>query len=465
VGAFASLRHRDYRLMWIGSALSNTGTWMMWVALSWHVLQLTHSAFWVGAINFANFFPMWLSPLGGVLADRFDRKKVLLVTQSVMMVDGAALAVLAGTGHATLWPVLLLTLILGFVFAMDAPARHALFPTLVPRETMVNAIALNSAQFSLARVIGPAIAGPLVATVGVTPVFWANAGSFLAVLVALWLIRSPYRGPEAGQPRVTILDGVRYAWRHPLVRAMLLAILVYSLFGAPIQALLPVFADEVFARGARGFGLLAAAMGAGSVVGAVVLGLLGRVSVRIVGVGLALSGASLIAFASVGSFALAVPLVLVFGGMYLFSISAMNSRIQTSVDDAMRGRVVGLFMMVFGGVFPVGGLIGGAIADRIGAPLTTGVGAAVVLLWGLGLAWRNRAMAVDRTSGDAQRPSHTAQGDGGQAGRDPRATSEASARGGPPSAAIAEEQEGSDDGSGRGDAHPARDPQAETRPG
>jgi MFS family permease len=448
VGAFDSLRYRDYRLMWIGSALSNTGTWMMWVALSWHVLQLTQSAFWVGAINFANFFPMWLSPLGGVLADRFDRKKVLLVTQSVMMADGLALAVLSGTGHASLWPVFLLTLLLGFAFAIDAPARHAFFPSLVPREAMVNAIALNSAQFSLARVIGPAIAGALVATVGVTPVFWANGASFLAVLLALWLVRSPFQGLEPGQPRATVADGVRYAWRHPVVRAMLLAILVYSLFGAPIQALLPVFADEVFGRGARAFGLLAAVMGAGSLVGAVVLGRLGRVDTRIVAVGLALSGASLIAFAAVGSFVVAVPLIFLFGGLYLFTISAMNSHIQTAVDDAMRGRVVGLFMTVFGGVFPLGGLLGGAIADRVGAPITTLGGAAVVAAWGLGLYWR---FARTTSRGGAQRR------------RGPRGPSEASPQGGPPSAAIAE-TERSEDGPGRGDAHPARHPQAETRP-
>jgi MFS family permease len=384
--------------MWAGSVLSNTGTWMMWVALSWHVLQLTGSAFWVAAINFANFFPMWLSPLGGVLADRFDRKKVLLVTQSVMMVDGLALALLTQTGHATLWPVLGLTLILGFTFAADAPARHALFPSLVPRDAMVNAIALNSAQFSMARVIGPAIAGPIIALAGVAPVFWINGASFLAVLGALWLVRSPYRGAQPGRPRITLVDGIRYAWRHPVVRVMLIAITVYSLFGAPIQALLPVFADEVFGRGARGFGVLAAAMGTGSVLGAFLLGRSSRVTPRVVGIGLAVAGASLIAFAAVPSFPVAVPLVFAFGGAYLFTISAANSQIQTSVDDAVRGRVVSLFMTVFGGIFPVGGLIGGAVADRVGAPITTLVGASVVLLWGLGLAWRawrTLAVAVD----------------------------------------------------------------------
>jgi MFS family permease len=400
MGAFHSLRYRDYRLMWIGSVLSNTGTWMMWVALSWHVLQLTHSALWVGAINFANFFPMWLSPLGGVLADRFDRKKVLLVTQAVMMADGAALAILAQTGNASLVLTFALTLVLGFTFAADAPARHAFFPSLVPREALVNAVALNSAQFSVGRVVGPAIAGPLVATVGVTPVFWINAISFLFVLGALWLVRSPYRGAAAGRAGASLVEGIRYAWRHPVVRALLLAITVYSLFGAPIQALLPVFADEVFLRGARGFGLLAAVMGAGSVVGAIVLGRSTRVTYRMIGIGLALSGASLIAFAAVPWFFAAVPLIFVFGAGFLFTVSAMNGQIQLAVDDAVRGRVVSLFMTVLGGAFPVGSLLGGAIADRIGAPATTIAGAVVVLAWGLGLVFwsRRQATGVDRTA-------------------------------------------------------------------
>jgi predicted MFS family arabinose efflux permease len=312
---------------------------------------------------------------------------------------------------------------------------------------MVNAIALNSAQFSLARVIGPAIAGPMIAVVGVAPVFWINGVSFLAVLGALWLVRSPYRGAEPGRPRVTLAEGIRYAWRHPIVRVMLVAITVYSLFGAPIQALLPVFADEVFGRGARGFGLLAAAMGTGAVLGAVLLGRWGRVSPQVVGIGLAASGASLIAFAAVDSFPAAVALAFAFGGSYLFTISAANSQIQTSVDDAVRGRVVSLFMMVFGGIFPVGGLIGGAVADRIGAPITTLVGASVVLLWGLGLAWRSRsrehtqAVAVDGATPVASRATD-ASGDGAQASRGPRATSEASARGGTPSAAIARQDPG-----------------------
>jgi predicted MFS family arabinose efflux permease len=172
---------------------------------------------------------------------------------------------------------------------------------------------------------------------------------------------------------------------------------VFSLFGAPLQALLPVFADDVFHRGARGFGLLAAVMGGGSVVGALFLGRRGRVTRRMIGLGLGFSGASMIAFASVPWFVAAVPLAFVFGGAYLFTISAVNGQIQTTVDDAVRGRVVSLLMMVFGGVFPVGSLIGGAVADRLGAPATTIGGAVVVAAFGAWLMWQARRRGMHET--------------------------------------------------------------------
>lgn len=394
MGAFDSLRYRDYRLMWFGSIVSNVGTWMQIVALSWYVLQLTGSVFWVGAVNFVNFAPAWFSPFAGVLADRVDRKKILLATQTSMMLTSAGLAILVATGHGSIWPVLLLTFVAGLAFAADAPARHAFFPSLVPRDKMVNAIALNSAQFSLARVIGPAIAGGMIATVGPTPVFWINAGSFLAVLAALAAVRSTFDARAARErPPARLREGLTYAWRHPVIRPMLLSIAVISLFGAPISALLPGFAREVYGRGPQAFGFLTTAMGTGSVLGAVLLGRTGRVSPRIIGAGVALSGAALAAFGATDIFGVGLGLILVFGAAYLFTISATNGQIQTASEDAMRGRVVSLFMVAFGGLFPVGGLVAGAVADRVGVQATTIAGAAVCLAWGLGLVLRWRPQA------------------------------------------------------------------------
>ena len=378
--------------------ISNTGTWMQNVALSWYVFTLTRSAFWVGAVAFASFFPMWLSPLGGVLADRFDRRRILLATQSVMMLAATALAVLVATGTATLASVLVITLLGGLAFAVDAPTRQAFFPGLVPRDSMVNAIALNSAQFSLARVIGPAIAGTMIAAFGVTPVFWINAVSFLAVLSALTTVRERPRTAEGDAPADGLRAGLAYAWRHPLTRMLILSIAVLSVFAGPISALLPVFADEVFHRGPTGLGVLAAAMGAGSVLGAVVLGRIGRVRPPMIAAGIVVSGAALVLLALSTSFVAAVALMLVFGGGYLFTVSATNSQIQTTVDERLRARVVGLFLLAFGGLFPVASLVAGTLADAIGVELTTAGGAAVCLAWGLGLlwTWRDRAPAIAR---------------------------------------------------------------------
>jgi MFS family permease len=389
MGAFEALRYRDYRIIWIGSILSNSGTWMQFVGLSWYVLELTGSVFWVGAVNFVNFAPAWLSPIAGAMADRFDRRRILMVTQSTSMVASLALGTLVVTGTGSIWPVMAVTLLSGLAFAADAPARHAFFPSLVPREKMVNAIALNSAQFSLARVVGPAIAGPLVATVGAGPVFWINAVSYLFVLGALAAVPSRFRPtpPEERTP-VRVRDGLAYAWRHPVIRPLLVSIAVASLFAAPISTLLPQFSKEVFGRGARGFGFLTAAMGTGSVLGAMLLGRFGRLSPRRIGVALATAGISLIVFAAVGLFGVGMATMLVFGMAYLYTISATNGQLQTTSDDAFRGRVLALFMVAFGGIFPLGSLIGGAVADRIGVQATTIAGASACLLWGLGMVVR-----------------------------------------------------------------------------
>jgi len=392
VPAFHSLRYRDYRLLWAGAAISNTGTWMQHVALSWYVLELTGSVFWVGAVTFANFFPMWLSPLGGVLADRFDRRKLLLATQAAMMLAAVALGLLATTGRATIGPVMVITTVSGLAFAVDAPTRQAFFPSLVPRDAMVNAIALNSAQFSLARVIGPAIGGLMIGGIGVETVFWVNAGSFLAMLAALWVVRGPERlrsvdGERAGGLRA----GLAYAWRHPVIRAMLASTAVLSVFAGPISALLPVFARDIFEAGPGGFGILAAALGLGSVGGAILLGRIGRVNPRMIAGAIAVSGAALIAFALSPGFAAAIVAMVLFGVAYLFCVSATNSQIQTTVEESARGRILGLFLLAFGGTFPLGSLVAGAIASATSVVVTTIGGALVCVGWGVALLLRWRA--------------------------------------------------------------------------
>lgn len=390
MGSFDSFRYRNYRLLWIGAALSNVGTWMQAVALSWYVFVLTRSAFWVSLVTFVTFVPTILSPIGGVFTDRLDRKRILLVTQAVMMLDAAALAVLAGLGRASLFTVLALTFGQGLAFALNAPTWQAFVPSLVPPEAMVNAIALNSAQLSLARVIGPALGGVLIVSAGPGVVFGINAGSFVAVLIALAMVRVPRHEPPTHRRKVLqeLAGGFRYTWRERRIRTMIATVAVASFFGAPITALLPVYAADVFGRGAGGFGVLAAAVGAGAVVGALILGRIGsRVSPGAVAWSMIGMGAALVLFALVRVYAAALGLLTSYGAAYLFSISGTNGDIQLHVKDALRGRVLSLFMLAFGAMYPLGSLAAGIAAETWGAPATTLVGGTACVAWGAGLVW------------------------------------------------------------------------------
>jgi MFS family permease len=395
MGSFDSLRYRDYRLLWTGAVLSNIGTWMQAIALSWYVFELTHSAFWVSFVTFANFVPAVFAPIGGVYTDRMDRKLILLAAQTFMMVDAAVLAVLAWTGRASLFGVMALTFGQGLGFALNAPAWQAFLPSLVPPEAMVNAIALNSAQYSVARVIGPAIAGVLIATVGAGLVFGINAVSFVAVLVALALVRGRRSPPATVQSvRELLVGGFAYAWGHRLIRAMIGVIAVQAFFAAPVTALLPLFAADVFRRGAGGYGGLAAAMGVGAVLGALLLGRLGnRVTQVFVAAAMANMGAVLVVFSTVRSYVAGLFLMVLYGVGFLVIVAGTNSAIQLQVDEGVRGRVISIWLLAIGGFYPLGSLLAGAIAQAVGAPTTTLVGALVSAAWGLGLLWRLRVSA------------------------------------------------------------------------
>ncbi|MDP8956236.1 MAG: MFS transporter, partial [Actinomycetota bacterium] len=266
MGAFDSLRYRDYRLLWTGAVVSNIGTWMHMTALSWYVFLLTRSAFWVSFATFAYFLPTVLSPIAGVYTDQFNRKKLLGYAQLFMIANAGVLAILVATEHASLFWVMALTFGLGTGFTFNGTTWQAYMPSLVPPESMVNAIALNSAQFSVARVIGPAIGGVLLGVVGAGLIFGINAISFAAVLAALALIRGGSRTPPQRRTvRDLLMGGFAYTWGHRRIRAMIVVIAVMSFFASPVTALLPIFAANIFGRGASGFGTLAAAMGVGSV--------------------------------------------------------------------------------------------------------------------------------------------------------------------------------------------------------
>jgi MFS family permease len=384
MGAFDSLKYRDYRLLWMGAVVSNIGTWMHLTALSWYVFLLTRSAFWVSFVTFANFLPTVLSPIAGVYTDQFDRKRLLVYAQLFMMVSAGLLAILVWTDQATLFWVMALTFTLGAGFTFNATTWQAYMPSLVPPESMVNAIALNSAQFSVARVIGPAIGGVLLGVTGAGLVFGINAVSFAAVLMALFLIRTdPARQQQQRTVRDLLVGGFAYTWRHRRIRMMIVVIAVMSFFGSPVTALLPIFAADVFGQGASGFGTLAAAMGAGSVLGALAIGRRGRVTPRLIAGALVVQGTILILFASIPVFAVGVGLLVLFGSAFLIVVSGTNSDIQMHVDEAVRGRVISAWLLAFGATYPAGSLLAGLLAEMWGAPATMVVGGAVCAVSGL----------------------------------------------------------------------------------
>jgi predicted MFS family arabinose efflux permease len=306
-----------------------------------------------------------------------------------MMVDAALLAILAWAGLATLPAVVILTFGQGLAFAFNGPAWQSYIPSLVPPEAMVNAIALNSAQFSLARVIGPAIGGVLIIASGPGLVFGINAGSYITVLVALSLIRSrSHPVPGLRTLRDLLAGGIRYTWHRRRIRTMIATIAVQSFFGAPVTALLPIYTADVYGRGATGYGTLAAAIGVGSVLGALLLGRLGsRSSPGAIAWSMMTLAAALLAFALIPSYGAGLALLVLYGAAYLFGISGTNSDIQLQVDESVRGRVLSIYMLAFGAFYPVGSLVAGLAAERFGAPATTATGATVCLAWGLWLRW------------------------------------------------------------------------------
>jgi len=400
MGSFEAFRYRDYRLLWIGAVLSNVGTWMQTIALGWYVFQLTRSAFWVSFITFANFIPIVLSPLGGVYTDRFDRKKILLATQVIMMVDAAVLSILAWTGHANLAAVMILTFGQGLMIAFNGPTWMAFITWLVPPKAMVNAIALNSAQFNLARVVGPAISGLIIGltTSGPAIVFTINAASFLAVLAALTRIGPHPQPRKEGQGVWELLkDGLAYTWRNERIRTMIVGLGVMSFFVAPAASLLPVFAVEVFHRGAGSYGSLAAAAGLGSVTGALLLGRLGnRISPSVVAGALVAVGISLILFASIPVYLAGLALIFLYGVAFLLFISGNNSTVQLTVEEPMRGRVLSVWMLSLGTFLPLGSLLSGVAAEAWGPQATTIAGGIGCTLWGLAMLRRFRGPATQR---------------------------------------------------------------------
>jgi len=373
--AFRALRRRNYRLLFIGQSISLTGAWMQQLALSWLVYRLTGSAFFLGLVAFASQLPATLiSPLAGVMADRWDRHRIVLGTQVLGMIQATAIAVLVLGGWVEPWHIVALAGMLGMVMGMDIPARQALFVDLVDgdREDLANAIALNSSLFNATRLIGPSLAGFLIATIGEGPVFAINAASYLAVLGALVAMRlQPTTMTEGGGPVLDRLrEGFRYAADFRPVRSLLLLLGALSLVGMPYVVLLPVFAEAVLGGGPRTLGFLMSAAGLGALLGA--LWLAARRSIRglsgvIVMSGMAF-GTGLIAFSFSRTLLVSLPLLVVAGAGMMILAASINTVLQTIVPARLRGRVMSLYAMAFMGTGTVGSLAAGSLAFGHGRP-------------------------------------------------------------------------------------------------
>ena len=388
-----ALRHRNFRLFFGGQFISLSGTWMQTVAQSWLVYRLTGSAVLLGFISFAGLFPVFLfATIGGAVADRYNRHRILVATQTVSMLLAFVLAALTLTSRVQVWHVFALAALLGLVNAFDIPARQAFIVDMVGKADLINAISLNSSMFNGARIIGPAIAGVLVGTIGEGWCFFVNALSYIAVIAGLLLmkIKVQARVPLPGSALASIAEGFGYVWRMGPVRVLLLLLGLVSLLGMPYIVLMPIFADQILHGGARGLGLLMGASGAGALIGA--LSLAARRGARGLGRIVAFSaagfGASLILFSLSHSFWLSAALLLPVGFSMMVEMASSNTLIQTLVPDNLRGRVMALYSMMFMGMAPLGALLAGTLAHHLNAPITVALGGAVCIVAAVGFGLR-----------------------------------------------------------------------------
>ena len=376
-----ALRHRNFRLFVTGQIISTAGTWMQSVAMPWLALQLTHSGLLVGLVLAAQFLPVLVGgPLGGLIADRYRKRNVLIVTQSLFMVPSFVLFVVSSAGHAQYWMVIIAAFVTGSINLFDVPARQSFVIEMVGRQDLMNAIALNSSVFNGSAVIGPAIAGVLIAEVGIPICFLANSLSYLAAIAALMLMRNlPVVASNTGQQPFLkrLVEGFHYARREPTVGMLLVAVAVFSLFAMNRLTLIPLFADQVLHVGAKGFGFLLGAMGMGALLGALSLAFfpaLGADPRRQLSMA-AIWVAALVEFSISRTYILSVASLFVAGYCQISFIATANNRIQTITPDHLRGRVMSLYGQALIGVGPIGSIQAGALATLLGAPWAMAIGA------------------------------------------------------------------------------------------
>jgi MFS family permease len=392
---FRALEMRNYRLYWFGQLISQTGSWMQTTAQAWLVLQLTRSPLALGLVTTLQFLPiMLLSLFGGVLSDRVPKHRLVLITQIASLIQASVFGTLVAVGAIQLWHVYVLAAIQGIIVAIDNPARQAFAVELVGREHLANAVALNSLLFNGARIVGPALAGLIIAKIDIAPTLLLNAASFVAVIAGLLMMDpaafSSTPPASTGRAGRRLIEGLAYVWNTPSVMLIMIVVAAIGTFGYNFSVVLPLLAGFVLHTDATGFGGLSAFLGLGSLIGALATAYASQITLRRLIVGASCFGILLGGVALSTNFLLSAALLIALGFAGIMFSTSANTLLQLTVPDTLRGRVMGLYMLLFAGSTPIGGLLIGSLSNVIGVSQTLllcallcllGVGGALIYRW------------------------------------------------------------------------------------
>ena len=384
---FKAFHYRDFRLMWIGACTSSIGTWMQIVAQGWLIYRLTHSAFLLALDQFLGGIPIFLFTLiGGVVADRIERRKVLLASQYVQMTSAGILTILVATGWVHVWHILCLSFVSGFAQAFGGPAYSALIPTLVERDDMPNAIALNSIQFNLAVTIGPALAGQALAKLGEKWCFGLNALSFIAPVIALLMIRTRFLPASTSESMLTSLkDGIKFVRKMGSMEALIVLAFCMTALSMPMRTYIPVFVKDIFHRGPETYGNLLSLMGIGSIVGSLTVASMGNIrhKGRFAVIMLMCLGAGIAAFSLSRLLPLSYAMLVIVGASMMMVFATVTSLVQLITTNEMRGRVMSVYNCAFRGGMPMGNLLSGWLVPVFTAPRVLSVNGLLLVVMAL----------------------------------------------------------------------------------
>jgi predicted MFS family arabinose efflux permease len=381
---FKAFHYRDFRLMWVGACISSIGTWMQIVAQSWLIYRLSHSAFLLALDQFLGGIPIFLfSLIGGVMADRVERHRILLLSQYVQLMCAALLTVLVAGDLVRVWEILCLSFVAGFAQAFGGPAYQALIPSLVEREDMPNAIALNTIQFNMAVMVGPALGGQALAKVGETWCFGLNALSFIAPIISLSIISARFLPQKTADSIFSSLkQGIKFVRRQNSMGALIVLAFCLTALSMPIRTYIPVFVKDIFHRGPETFGNLLSLMGLGSICGSLAIAVAGnhRNKGRIALIMMAVLGGSILGFALSDSLSLSLIIVALIGFSMMAVFAIMNALVQLITTDEMRGRVMSVYNCAFRGGMPMGNLLSGWLVPMFSAPIIVGANGVLLAL-------------------------------------------------------------------------------------